>query len=512
MYSIVKTAALQGIRGIPVYVEADISRGMPVFEMVGFLASEVKEAKERVRIGLKNSGIELPPSHMTINFTPADIRKSGSWFDLAVAAAVLCAMGVIPQEALARACLVGEIGLNGEVLPVRGILPAAVMARDQGERYLFLPEKNKREGGILDGLTAIPVGSLKEFVRICREGNLENYGYREQIPARPKETAGDFSEIRGQQTAKRACEIAVSGMHNLLMIGPPGSGKTMLAKRMPGILPQMNFDEMLELTQIYSVCGRLEGTDIWKWERPFVAPHHTITPQGLCGGGKNPMPGALSMAHKGILFMDEFPEFPKEVIELLRQPMEEKTIRLMRLGGSYEYPCDCLFLAAMNPCRCGYFPDLKRCRCTPASVASYLNKISQPILDRIELSVEMKELTFRELRSRKPEETSAQIRKRVEEVHRIQRERFRDQGIYFNGQMSSADTEKYCQIDREGKDFLEELYQDSAFSARGYYKLLKTARTIADMDASSRIQCRHLEEAAAFKAIDKKYWEGWNGV
>lgn len=512
MYSIIKTAALRGIRGIPVYVEADISRGMPVFEMVGFLASEVKEAKERVRIGLKNSGIELPPSHITVNFTPADIRKSGSWFDLPVAAAVLCAMGMIPKEALNRACLAGEIGLNGEVLPVRGILSAAVMAREQGEKYLFVPEKNKSEGGILEGLTVIPVRTLKEFVALCREGKPEKHGYRETVNPKPGRIYGDFSEIRGQNMAKRACEIAVSGMHNLLMIGPPGSGKTMLAERMPGIMPEMNFDEMLELTQIYSVCGRLEGKDIWKRERPFVAPHHTITPQALCGGGKNPMPGALSMAHKGIFFMDEFPEFPKEVIEMLRQPMEEKTIRLMRLGGSYEYPCDCLFLAAMNPCRCGYFPDLKRCRCTPASVASYLNKISQPILDRFELSVEMKDLSFQELRRQEKAETSGEIRKRVEEVHRLQRERFKDRKIYFNGQMSASDTEKYCETDREGKEFLEELYQDRAFSARRYYKMLKTARTIADMGGSEKIRCCHLEEAAAFKAIDKRYWEVWNGI
>ena len=506
MYSIIKTAVSQGMESIPVSVETNISEGMPVFEMVGFLSSEVREARERVRVALQNSGISLPPKRITINFMPADVRKSGTAMDLAVAASVLCAMGCMDLEIAESSMFVGEVSLSGEITSVRGVLSAAILAGNLGLQRIFVPEKNKEEAGICPGVHVVPVRSLKDLIRLVTGTELEKQYYHSTLVFEPKNYDLDFSEVKGQTLVRRACEIAVSGRHNLLMIGPPGSGKTMIARRIPTIFPDLEWEEMLELSQIYGSCEHQETTAVLQQTRPFRSPHHTITPQGLCGGGKNPVPGEISLAHKGVLFLDEFPEFPKNLIDMLRQPMEEKQIRISRVGTSVSFPCDFMLVAAMNPCKCGYYPDMSRCRCTPASVHSYINHISQPMLDRMDMTVETRALSVTELMNDMKVENSESIRNRVLRAREIQKERFRGKTYDVNTAMSPSDTVQYCAMDGEARSYLMQVSAEQEFSTRVYYKILRVARTIADLDESERVREKHLMEACIYRSLDRKYW------
>lgn len=511
MYSSVTTSIVCGIESIPIQVEADISDGMPVFEMVGFLSAEVKEAKERVRTALKNSGYLLPAKRITINLSPANIRKSGTGFDLAIAVAVLTALGVVLEERLKETLIVGELGLDGRIQPINGILPMIAEAKERGILRCILPEQNHSEAEMVTGIQILGMRDLKEVITFLNDGV---YVQKETIyieETRAKRSQLDFAEINGQKVLKRACETAVSGMHNLLMIGPPGAGKTMIASRIPTILPPMEEEEKMELSKIYSVCGMFREHEKLLESRPFRNPHHTITAQGLAGGGRYPKPGEISLAHKGVLFLDELPEFQKSTLEILRQPMEEKKVHLVRLHGNYTYPSDFMLVAAMNPCSCGYFPNRQKCRCSQPSIERYLSRISQPLLDRIDICVEASQITYEELNESQKNESSEQIRERVKETLERQKIRFRNEDISFNSQIPASKMKHYCKVEDGLEEYLKDTYRRLDLTARSYHKILKVARTLADMDGNELILKKHLEEAFCYRSLEKKFWENGGG-
>ena len=521
MYSIVTTAIVQGINSVPVSVEADVSDGMPVFEMVGFLAAEVKESKERVRTALRNMGYVLPAKRITINFTPANIRKTGSGFDLPIAMAILSAMGVVSVEALNGVFIIGEICLNGQIRSVNGLLPMLLEAKKEGMKSCIIPFDNAEEAALVKQLPVYAVKDLKEAIGVLNKTEetvqatyrREDKQWSGRGPQNVKneaeiiEKVPDFAEIHGQHMLKRACETAVSGMHNLLMIGPPGAGKTMVASRIPSILPGLEEEEQMELSKIYSVCGLFGNRKALMERRPFRNPHHTISPQGLVGGGYMPKPGEISLAHKGVLFLDELPEFKKETLEVLRQPMEEKVARLVRLNGTFEYPSDFMLVAAMNPCKCGYYPDMQKCRCSAAAIERYLERISQPLLDRIDICTAVTQIPFEELTMDVKEESSKQIRERVAMVHERMRFRYREEAFTFNSQIPASQIGMYCKLSMKQEDYMKKVYQELNLTARSYHKILKVARTLADMDGVEQIADKHLKEAICYRSVDKKLWK-----
>lgn len=487
-----------------IQVEADVSNGMPSFEMVGVLSSEVREARERIRAAIRNAGYLLPPKRITVNLCPADVRKSGTGFDLPIALAVLCAHGMIPPQKPGHTLFVGEITLNGTLRPVKGVLPMALAARQAGYREVVLPVENAREAAFVKELTIYPAKDLSAVI-----GHLSGRPLPEFTPINIEETAADlhaevdFSQISGQHTLRRACEIAASGMHNLLMVGPPGAGKTLAAQAIASILPPLTEEEMLELAGIYSVSGLFSQRKDHLYQRPFRSPHDSVTKMALLGGGRIPRPGEVSLAHRGILFLDELTEFQRPLLEQLRQPLEERQIRLVRQAGTYCYPADFVLVAAMNPCGCGYYPDREKCTCTPRQIRQHLGKISRPLLDRLDLTIEVPKVKMAELLRTRLNESSAEIRQRVVRAHEIQRKRFHGLQISVNSCMSAEHLRQFCPMSEDAKRCLAEAYEELDLSARAYHRLIRVARTIADLEACEEISAHHMTEALLYRSMDE---------
>ena len=510
MYSKTFSVAIQGIEGHMVQIEADISDGLPVFSLVGDLSCETKEAKERVRVALQNTGFRFPPRRVTVNLSPADIRKDGTGYDLAIAVAVLSAYGYVSKPDFGGILFIGELSLEGEVRPVNGVLPMVYTALEHGVRYCIVAEENQEEAAVVPGIQVIGVRKLRQVIDILETDDMNDFIYRPAVHpvSEQPQNEKDFREVLGQETARRAAEVAAAGMHNLLLIGPPGSGKSMIAGRMSGILPVMSFEEQMEISQIYSVAGLLSDKQPLVTKRPFRSPHHTATQRALIGGGAYPTPGEISLASGGVLFLDELPEFERNTLEVLRQPLEEGWVHVSRLRGSCRYPAHMLLMAAMNPCRCGWYPDRRKCSCTPGQVQRYLGRISRPLLDRIDICTETMPLEYHHLENdnTKEPDCSAVIRQRVEQAQKLQWKRYEGEAFCHNSDLTPQKVKQYCVMSQEASDYMRLIFRKMEFSARAYHKILKVGRTIADLAGSERIEKEHISEAVFYRSIDRRYW------
>lgn len=506
-YFTVLSATVQGLQTEFVRVEADVSNGLPVFHMVGYLSSEVKEASERVRTAIRNMGCTIPAKRIVVNLSPAYVKKRGTSYDLPIAVAVLASLNAIPAGRLRETLFVGELGLNGEVQAVDGILSIVHEAKKRGIKYCVIPKKNEKEGRLIQDIEIVGVSHLKEVCEWAK-GNfvIKGQDFLEKRIHVPKEGNIDYSDIQGQETVKRATLVAVAGNHNLLYIGPPGAGKTMMAKRIPSILPGLSLEESLEITKIYSAAGLIENEDPLITIRPFREVHHSITRAALIGGGSIPRPGEVTLAHGGVLFLDELPELQRNVLESLRQPLEEHCVRLIRNNGAYCFPADFMLVAAMNPCPCGYYPDRNRCNCSVNQVQNYIGKISRPFLDRLDICIEAPKVEYDSLIMKNNGSTSAKMREMVIQARKRQLERFSDRSISTNSQMAKEETETFCMLNRNGKRLMRQAYDSLHLTARSYYKILKVARTIADLDEEDKISEIHISEAIGYRMIDEKYW------
>ena len=496
----VKTLGISGIHGSAVTAECYISNGLPGFDIVGLPDAAVKEARERVRAAAKSSGLTFPTSRITVNLAPANIKKAGTHYDLPILLSILAAAGSVRRPKSTSAFL-GEVSLDGQIRPVSGVLPMALAAKREGIEYLFVPAENAPEATLARGPKIIPVRTVRELAAGLNGETV----LPEQplwVPGREESRELDFKDVLGQENVKRALEVAAAGSHNVLLIGPPGSGKSMLSKRLPSILPDMTWEESLEVSQVYSVMGLLTAKHPLVTRRPFRSPHHTVSNAGLAGGGTNPKPGEISMAHKGVLFLDEMPEFRKDTLDLMRQPLEDGQVTISRVSGAVSYPAEFMLVCAMNPCKCGWYGDPSgRCRCSEFSVENYRSRISGPMLDRIDIVVEVPAVHFEDLRSRAEAEPSSEVKKRVNAARTIQNQRFGKGGM-CNARMGPEEMRRYCDLSEESAGLMKNAFDAMGLTARSYDRILKVARTVADLDGSETIEPQHIAEAIQYRAVN----------